>query len=161
MATVTDLLVSWPGGWHHEALDDAPIGMEQTIGFTANTLAEIRRLSRAELATYGTGEEEITVRTDPGLTGPKAGYDYRVGQEVLVDGVLRVVEAIAVERSDETGRLRRVPKFGTIFDTPARRAQRVAERHQIGALNGTSKLATPVASIPGREVDPSGGGGVG
>lgn len=159
MTTFTDVLVSWPLGWERRRVtpEAGQPRIETVLGLTATVLAEVQRDADAELATYGAGQIEITVGTDPTGDGDRAGTDYRVGDVVTVDGQDLVVEAITVQVDDETGRAVRVPQFGTVLDTAGWRQHRATQKHLIGSVAGTSRVAVPVASVPSPTVRPGTG----
>jgi hypothetical protein len=148
----TAILARWQGGWRWVDDDEAPLRIEIQQGHSGDD-AEMLLKVTAELATYGSGQTQITVGIDPETGDPVPGLDYNAGDRATVDGGTRDIEAMACQVDDVTGRVVAVPEFGTILDEPAERISRSIRG--IGGLNGgTSKLSRPVASIPPAGVRP-------
>lgn len=148
----TAILVRWKGGWRW-VIAIADLRIELCQGHAGDS-AEVVRKAEAELDTYGDGQSQITVGIDPAQGDPVPGKDWKVGDEVYVDGAWRVVVALANRVDDSTGRITPVPQFGTVLDEPEERIARTLRN--IGGLNGgTSHLARPVDSLPPPGVKPA------
>lgn len=149
----TAILVRWQGGYRWVASSSAPLRIEIAQGHSGDS-AEIVAKATAEVGTYENGQTEITVGVDPPAGDPLWGEDVIEGDEVLVDGSFREVEAFTVSIDDATGRKSIVPQFGTVLDEPTERIARTFRN--LGGFNGgTSHLARPVATIPPPGVRPS------
>lgn len=149
----TAILVRYQSGYRWVADATRPLRIEIAQGHSGDS-AEVVAKATAELSTYKNGQTEITVGVDPPVGDPVWGEDLREGDEVLVDGSWREIEAYTATIDDDTGRVVGiVPQFGQVLDSPPERISRVFRN--IGGLNsGTSHLARPVATIPQPNVKP-------
>lgn len=152
MTYFTDVLVRHKNGWTMVRKADADVRKAVTQGHPGDTPEAVRR-ARAEVATYGTGQTELTLGIDVTDADPTPGIDWAEGDEVNADNAWREVEAWSFSIADDTGRWTDMPQFGTLFDTPQQRFNR-AVKHIGGLTAGTSKLARPIAEVPPPDVRP-------
>lgn len=145
----TAILARGQFGWIDRSASLPALRIETAQGHSGDRDEVIRKVD-AELDTYATGQTEITVAVDEG-SGPVWGDDLIEGDEVLVDGAWREIEAFTLQKADQRWAL--VPQFGDVLDAPEDRIRRTLRG--IGGLNGgTSRLARPVATIPPPNVRP-------
>lgn len=150
----TAFLVRWQGGWVWREYLEAPFRIETCQGQPGDGEEVIARAD-AEILSYGLGQTEITVGLDLPAGFPRPGIDWKVGDEVFVDGAWREVKSLTYVVDDATGRLNVTPQFGALLDGPEERVDRTIGA--IGALSkGTSKQARPVQLLRNR--DPRGSG---
>lgn len=150
----TAFLVRWQGGWLWREYLEAPFRIETCQGQPGDSEEVIARAD-AEILNYGLGQTEITVGLDLPADFPVPGVDWKVGDEVFVDGAWREVESMTFVLDNDTGRVTVTPQFGDILDEDV---DRIAQTiRSIGGLSqGTSKTARPV-QLP-RSRDPRGSG---
>src|SRR5690606_41130373 len=99
------------------------------------------------VAEFAEGQTQITVGIDPVDAQPLR--DWRVGDTVFVDGAMRRVMAVTGRIDpDRPGQITWVPQLGDIIEPFTLRTARAQKKMTNGTLGGTSKIASPLSSVP-------------
>jgi len=160
LAPVERLLVRWKSGWDQLGNN----GREACLGLGADqSQGEIERVGQAQLDDINNVRTEIAAQIAPMGPDDTPVLAFNIGDYLDVPDVDNMfVERRVISLSgalDDNGRLSWAIELGDRILDVRERVEQAAKKMINGTLRGSSKVATPVALVPKRNVPIDRGGG--